>query len=104
MEGVTGSIPVSSTRNKNGEDMIMAAKDWQANETAETLSRNFSEFLSSRRSTRDFLTNPIPSELLEQLIADSLTAPSWSNTRPFKVCVATGDVQKRISSEFIGRW
>jgi len=64
--------------------MNMAAKDWQANESAGNLSRNFSEFLATRRSTRDFATTPIPDELIEQLIADSLTAPSWSNTRPFQ--------------------
>jgi nitroreductase len=90
--------------NNNDEDMIMAAKDWQANESAGNLSRNFSEFLATRRSTRDFATTPIPDELIEQLIADSLTAPSWSNTRPFKICVATGDTKVRISSEFIRRW
>jgi nitroreductase len=63
-----------------------------------------SEFLASRRSTRDFLPTPIPQEILDQILTDSLTAPSWSNTRPFKVAIATGDVKDRISNEFLSRW
>ena len=64
----------------------------------------FSNFLASRRSTRDFLSTPVAPEVIEQILTDSLTAPSWSNTRPFKVAVATGDVRDRISNEFLSRW
>jgi nitroreductase len=63
-----------------------------------------SEFLASRRSTRDFLPTPIPQEILDQILTDSLTAPSWSNTRPFKIAIATGEVKDRISNEFLSRW
>lgn len=63
-----------------------------------------SEFLASRRSTRDFLPTPVPADVLNQILTDSLTAPSWSNTRPFKVAVATGAVRDRISDEFLSRW
>ena len=65
---------------------------------------DFSQFLASRRSTRDFLSTPVPQEILEQILKDSLTAPSWSNTRPFKVVVASGEVRDRISTEFLSRW
>ena len=64
----------------------------------------FSNFLASRRSTRDFLSTPVAPEILERILKDSLTAPSWSNTRPFKVAVASGEVRDRISSEFLSRW
>jgi nitroreductase len=64
----------------------------------------FSEFLASRRSTRDFLPTAVPPEIIEQILKDSLTAPSWSNTRPFKVAVATGESRERISQEFLSRW
>ena len=65
---------------------------------------DFSEFLASRRTTRDFLPKAVPQEIIEKLLTDSLTAPSWSNTRPFKVAVATGEVRDRISKEFLSRW
>ena len=63
-----------------------------------------SQFLASRRSTRDFLLTPVPQEIINQILTDALTAPSWSNTRPFKVAVATGEVKDRISGEFLSRW
>jgi nitroreductase len=63
-----------------------------------------SEFLASRRSTRDFQSTPIPEELLHQIITDALTAPSWSNTRPFKIASATGEIKEQISAEFLARW
>jgi nitroreductase len=63
-----------------------------------------SYFLASRRSTRDFLPTPVPEEIINQILTDALTAPSWSNTRPFKIAVATGDVRDRISGEFLSRW
>jgi nitroreductase len=69
-----------------------------------TTSEELSHFLASRRSTRDFLSTAIPQEVLDQILTDALTAPSWSNTRPFKVAVASGDVRDRISQEFLARW
>ena len=67
-------------------------------------SNNFHSFVSSRRSTRDFLSTPVPDEIIEQIIADGLTSPSWSNTRPILVAVAKGDVRDRLSKEFLIRW
>ena len=64
-----------------------------------------SQFLASRRTTRDFIKDkPVPQTILDQILTDALTAPSWSNTRPFKIAVATGDVRDRISTEFLSRW
>ncbi len=63
-----------------------------------------SAFLASRRSTREFLPTAVPQEIIDQILTDSLTAPSWSNTRPFKVAIATGEVRDRISNEFLSRW
>jgi nitroreductase len=66
--------------------------------------QEFSHFLASRRSTREFSSTPIPQDLLDQVLSDGLTAPSWSNTRPFKVAVAQGEVRDAISAEFLNRW
>lgn len=65
---------------------------------------SFSDFLASRRTTRDFQPTPVPEALIRQVIHDGLTAPSWSNTRPFKVAIATGEIRDRISGEFLNRW
>ena len=64
-----------------------------------------SEFLASRRTTRDFIKDkPVPQDILDQILTDALTSPSWSNTRPFKIAIATGDTKDRISKEFLKRW
>jgi len=63
-----------------------------------------SDFLASRRSTRDFLPQEVAPEVIQKIITDGLTAPSWSNTRPFLVAVATGDRRDRMSVEFLNRW
>lgn len=64
----------------------------------------FSAFAASRRTTRDFLPTPVPESVIDELIADALTAPSWSNTRPFLIAVASGEKRDRISAEFLKRW
>ena len=67
-------------------------------------SKDFSEFLASRRTTRSFKSDPVDPKFIEELLVDGLTAPSWSNTRPFMVAVATGDVRDRISQDMLERW
>ena len=64
----------------------------------------FSTFLASRRSTRDFLPKPVPQNVIEGILTDAMTAPSWSNTRPYMVAVATSEVRDRISTELQRRW
>jgi nitroreductase len=67
-------------------------------------SSEFSSFLAARRSTRDFLAKPVPQDVIDQVLTDAMTAPSWSNTRPYMVAVATGDVRDRIAGELVRRW
>ena len=66
--------------------------------------KELSAFLASRHTTRDFLPTPVAPEIIEQIITDGLTSPSWSNTRPIMVAVATEDVRDRISKEYLARW
>ena len=54
------------------------------------------ELARTRRSVRDFLADPIPAELLEAVVEDALTAPSWSNTQPYRLAIASGDRAGRI--------
>lgn len=70
---------------------------------ASTNTRAFREIAHQRRSVRDFLSTPVPDEVLTALIDDALAAPSWSNTRPYRFAVATGDTRDRISSALLAR-
>jgi nitroreductase len=49
------------------------------------------EAVRSRRSIRQFLPKPVPEEMIRDLIADSLWAPSWGNTQPWEIVVVTGE-------------
>jgi nitroreductase len=62
------------------------------------------EFAASRRTTRDFTSQPVDPAIIDELITDGLTAASWSNTRPFMVAVASGEKRERIATEFLKRW
>jgi nitroreductase len=66
--------------------------------------KSVTEFLTTRRTTRDFLPTSIPDEVLREVLADALKAPSWSNTRPFMIAVAKGNVRDELSAEFSNRW
>lgn len=63
----------------------------------------YRKLAASRRSTRDFLDSPVDPAVLEEILTDGMTAPSWSNTRPFMVAVATGEQRDRISAALVKR-
>lgn len=63
----------------------------------------FHELAASRRSTRDFLDTPLDPKVLEEILNEAVTAPSWSNTRPYMIAVATGEQRDRISSALVER-
>lgn len=58
----------------------------------------WSALISDRRSVRDFRPDPVPDSLLREVIADALRAPSWSNTQPYRLGVASGAVRDRLSA------
>lgn len=60
----------------------------------------FSELVASRHSVRDFRADPVPSEVIEEILEDARQAPSWSNTRPFMLALATGDRTDRLRAAY----
>ena len=54
------------------------------------------ELARTRRSIRDFRPEPIPVALLEAVVEDALAAPSWSNTQPYRLAIASGDRADRL--------
>jgi nitroreductase len=63
----------------------------------------FQELALSRRSSRDFLDTPIDPQILKAILQDGVSAPSWSNTRPFVIAVAEGEQRDRISNALVTR-
>jgi nitroreductase len=60
--------------------------------------------LRSRRSVRDFTDREVPAELIEAILDDARWAPSWSNTQPYRLAVASGPARDRISAELCARF
>lgn len=54
---------------------------------------DFSALAASRRSIRAYTDQQIPQDILDAILKDATTAPSWSNTRAFRVALATGSVR-----------
>jgi nitroreductase len=65
---------------------------------------DFLDTLTTRRSIRAFEPRDVAPELVEQIIADATHAPSWGNTQPYMVAVATGPVLAAIGDELTRRF
>jgi nitroreductase len=62
------------------------------------------EAITGRHSTRAFLPNPVPRELLERILLIAGRAPSGTNVQPWKVWVLDGEVKREISRDLAERY
>ncbi|OYT93881.1 MAG: nitrobenzoate reductase [Burkholderiales bacterium PBB3] len=69
-----------------------------------TPASSFFDLIRGRRSVRDFLPTPIPEALLQSVLADANQSPSWSNTQPYRIAVASGAVRDRLATELTERF
>lgn len=64
----------------------------------------FRQTLETRHSVRAFSDRPVDDQLLTSLLEQSLASPSWSNTQPYQLAVATGavldDLRRSLSERF----
>ncbi|MCZ4119130.1 nitroreductase family protein [Streptomyces sp. H39-S7] len=66
---------------------------------AEARSRAFHEVMASRRTVRDFSSQPIPQGVVEWAIRTAATAPSGANVQPWRFVVLTDPERKRVLRE-----
>ncbi|WP_296537951.1 nitroreductase family protein [uncultured Actinomyces sp.] len=64
----------------------------------------FSELAAARYSVRDFRPDPVATEIVEEILEDTRQAPSWSNTRPFMLALATGERADRLRAAYIAEF
>ncbi|MCX7156001.1 MAG: nitroreductase [Rhodocyclales bacterium] len=69
-------------------------------EDAQALAR----LLRARRSIRDFSAREVPAELIAAILDDARWAPSWSNTQPYKIAVASGELKDQLKTELLARF
>ena len=56
----------------------------------------FDDVIMGRRSIRGYLDKPVPRELIEQVLALAIRAPSSMNTQPWHFHVITGEPLAKI--------
>jgi len=59
------------------------------------------EAIQQRKSTRAFKSDPVPQEILKEIMELALRAPSWGNTQPWEFAIATGKKLEEIRQAFI---
>ena len=52
---------------------------------------NLTEAVKGRRSIRGYKTDPVPQELLQEIIETAIHAPSAMNTQPWEITIITGE-------------
>jgi nitroreductase len=75
----------------NGHNLKMA-------DTMETIN-TFLSVIESRRSVRDFKSEPVPESVIETVFGAAQRAPSNCNTQPWFVHVVTGETLENLRSE-----
>ena len=61
------------------------------------------EAIRERRSIRAFKPDPVPREVLGELLELALRAPSFANTQPWEFAVVTGGALEAIRQAFLDR-
>jgi nitroreductase len=57
--------------------------------------------ITSRRSVRQFLPDPVPRKVLEDILAVASRAPSGTNMQPWKVHVLGGQAKQKLSEAIV---
>ena len=57
---------------------------------------NVIEAITSRHSTRAFLSKSVERDKLDAVLAAAVRTPSWANTQPWEIFVASGNTLERI--------
>jgi nitroreductase len=59
------------------------------------------EAINQRKSIRAFKPDPVPLDILKQIMELALRAPSWANTQPWEFAIVGGRELEEIRSAFI---
>lgn len=59
------------------------------------------EAINQRKSIRAFKSDPVPQEILKEIMELALRAPSWANTQPWEFAIVTGKKLEEIRQAFV---
>ena len=61
------------------------------------------EAIHQRKSIRAFKSDPVPKEILKEIMGLALRAPSWGNTQPWEFALVTGEKLEEIRQAFVAK-
>ncbi|HEU4361485.1 MAG TPA: coenzyme F420-0:L-glutamate ligase [Mycobacterium sp.] len=113
VKGKLTDIPVAVVRGVAGHDngstaaaLVRAGTDdlfWLG--TAEAIELGHRQAQLLRRSVRQFTDQPVPARLIEEAVAEALTAPAPHHTRPVRfVWLQTHAVRTRLLDAMAAKW
>src|SRR4030043_182845 len=59
------------------------------------------EAINQRKSIRAFKSDPVPREILKEIMELASRAPSWGNTQPWEFAIATGKKLEEIRQAYV---
>ena len=65
---------------------------------------SFAQICADRHSTRGFLSQAVPAEVLEQLLITARMAPSGANLQPGTFTQVKGSVREELSADLVRAW
>lgn len=57
--------------------------------------------LKNRRSIRAFKTDPVPKEVITQILEAARWSPSWGNTQPWELVVVQGNKAQELTEDLV---
>ena len=58
--------------------------------------------VNKRKSIRAFKPDPVPRKILREIMELALRAPSWANTQPWELAIASGSKLEEIKKRGVG--
>ena len=87
------------TKLINSFPFISYSKNTYATDEMEIRSREFFDWINTRRTVRDFSDKAIPEKVIENIILSASTAPSGAHKQPWTFCVVKDpQIKKQIRS------
>jgi nitroreductase len=65
-------------------------------------SMNVIEALNTRRSIRGFKSDPISKNILNEILAAANRSPSWTDSQPWEIFVASGETLEKLRKSYMG--
>lgn len=77
--------------------MAVTATGW----TQEAIARCVAGVVRSRRAIRAFKAEPLPREVVEEILEDAASAPSGANIQPWRVYVVSGAIKDELADALV---